>query len=60
MQNRFQTRSSESGDVIDEFNSLEVAQQAVESYEEEDRKEGNYTPNFYEVYDFENKKIVND
>ena len=48
---RYQIRDRESGNVIDEFETLASALVARTDYEIEDSKEGTYTPGFYEVYD---------
>lgn len=54
----FVTRDREAGNVIDEFADLDDAKAAVESYEDEDRKNGDYTENFYEIYNQYTNKIV--
>ena len=58
----FYARDKEAGNVIDEFATREEAEQAIIEYEEQDKKDGIYEPNFYEVYeeptptDYKNKK----
>ena len=42
-------RDREAGNVIDEFEKLEEAEAALELYEEEDRINDCYTPDFYEI-----------
>lgn len=54
----FQTRDRETGSVIDEFLTLEEAEDAIVGYEEDDEDEGCYTPNFYEIYNTETQKVV--
>ena len=54
----FVTRDREAGNVIDEFADLDDAKAAVESYEDEDRKNGDYTENFYEIYNQYTNKII--
>ena len=54
----FVTRDREAGNVIDEFDTLDDAQDAVESYESEDEKNGDYTENFYEIYNKLTEEIV--
>lgn len=54
----FVTRDREAGNVIDEFADLDDAKDAVESYEDEDRKNGDYTENFYEVYNQLTNEII--
>ena len=50
---KFITQDRETGMVIDEFNTLEEAQAAIDRYEAEDRDNNCYTPNFYEVKEVE-------
>lgn len=40
----------ENGDLIDCFNTREEAERTLEAYEEEDKRDGTYTENFYEVW----------
>lgn len=51
-------RDREAGNVIDEFNTLEEAKGTVIEYEDEDRNNGDYTPDFYEIYNKLTEKIV--
>lgn len=46
---KWRTQDRETGTIIDEFNTLQEARLAVEDYEQEDKDDGNYTPNFYEI-----------
>lgn len=46
---KYKTQDREAGNFIDEFNTIEEAREAILQYEEEDKKDGTYTPNFYEV-----------
>ena len=46
---RYVTRDREAGNVIDEFNSREEAEAAIAKYEAEDREQGIYEPDFYEI-----------
>lgn len=39
----------EAGNKIEEFNSLEEAEKALAEYEEQDKKDGTYEENFYEI-----------
>ena len=39
----------EAGNYIAYFNTLQEAQSALQKYEENDKKEKIYTPNFYEI-----------
>lgn len=49
----FIVRDRIAGNEIEEFNSLEEAQKCIELFEIQDKKEGIYVPDFYEVYDAE-------
>lgn len=42
-------RDREAGNIIDEFDSLEAAEAALVKYEEEDRRDGTFEEDFYEV-----------
>lgn len=42
-------RDREAGNVIDEFNTLEEAENMIDIYEAQDIEEGTYTPDFYEI-----------
>lgn len=39
----------EAGNVIDSFNTIEEAEKALIEYEEQDKKDGIYEENFYEI-----------
>ena len=55
---RFVVRDKEAGNIIDSFSELLAAQDWVQFSEDWDKKEGTYTPDFYEVYDNELKEII--
>ena len=42
-------RDRETGTRIDIFDTLEEAERALKEYESDDKKEGVYTPDFYEI-----------
>lgn len=42
-------RDREAGNVIETVNTREEAESIIEQYEYEDREEGSYTPDFYEI-----------
>lgn len=46
-------RDREAGNIIDRFSTYEEAQQALNQYEQEDKEEGTYTPDFYEIIECE-------
>lgn len=54
----FETRDYETGTCIDEFATLEEARKAIEAYEQEDKENGCYEENFYEIYDTFTKEVI--
>ena len=42
-------RDREAGNVITQFETMEDAQKELEKYEEQDKKDGTYTEDFYEI-----------
>jgi hypothetical protein len=50
---KFIIRDHEAGNFIDEFNTIEEAQQELEKYENEDKQEGTFSPDFYEIVEKE-------
>ena len=54
----FITRDRETGTIIDEFMTLEEAEDAIRKYEATDEKEGTYSENFYEIYNEETAEII--
>lgn len=48
----FRTQDRETGNPIEEFSTLADAKTAIEKYEKDDKEEDNYTPNFYEIAEF--------
>ena len=42
-------RDREAGNVITQFETMEEAQKELERYEEQDKKEGTYSEDFYEI-----------
>ena len=55
---RYQTRDRQAGNLIDDFDTLEEARAAIERYEADDKSNGVYEPDFYEVYDAERGEVV--
>lgn len=51
-------RDREAGNKIAEFSTLEEAIRKLKEYEEDDEKDGTYTPDFYEIYNSEKEEIV--
>ena len=48
---RYIIRDREAGNVIDSFDSLDEAKNELMKFEKTDKKEGTYTPDFYEICD---------
>ena len=46
---KFYTRDEEAGNIIEGFDTYEEALSAIEKYENEDKKDGTFTENFYEI-----------
>ena len=42
-------RDREAGNVITQFKTMEEAQKELEKYEEQDKKDGTYSEDFYEI-----------
>lgn len=55
---RYWTRDREAGNRIESFTTLEEARKAIKAYEEQDKNDGTYTADFYEIYDEEEEKII--
>ena len=50
---RFVIKDKQCGNVIDEFESLAAAESALKLYELDDKKNGVYEPDFYEIKEIE-------
>lgn len=48
---KYYTADKETGTFIDEFDNYEDALSAISQYEEQDRADGNYTRDFYDIVD---------
>ena len=46
----FIIQDSEAGNFIESFNTLIEAKNKLIEFENKDKKDGIYTPNFYEIY----------
>ena len=47
--NKFIIQDKEAGNYIDSFATLEEAEQTLQEYEIQDKAEGTFTLNFYEI-----------
>lgn len=46
---KYRIEDREAGNIIDRFYTLEEAEKTLEEYEKEDKEDGSYTENFYEI-----------
>ena len=51
-------RDREAGNVITEFKTLEEAKKELEKYEAQDKKDGVYVEDFYEIYDLDTHTVL--
>ena len=49
---RYEIRQRETGTLIDFFETLEDATENLECYESDDKEDGTYTPDFYELIEW--------
>lgn len=50
---RYIIQDREAGNFINEFPTREEAEKALEAFESEDKEEGTYTEDFYEIVELE-------
>ena len=55
---KYYTANRETGTIIDEFNTIEEAEQAIEQYEAADKEDGTYEEDFYEVQEVETYYVI--
>lgn len=55
---KFVIRDREAGNIIDYFSTLKEAEAMLDEYEHQDKLDGVYTEDFYEIYDIEEGKII--
>lgn len=53
----YYTASRESGDFIEGFETYEEAVRAIEGYEQMDKDDGIFKPDFYEVEDIDHCRV---
>lgn len=51
------TRDREAGNIIENFATKKEAEKAISRYEKKDKKEGTYSPDFYEVAEIEDESF---
>lgn len=57
---KYYVASKESGDFIDSFETVTEAAQAIKKYEEQDKEEGIYEDDFYEIETEDHSSVVED
>lgn len=55
---RVYTADKEAGNKIEAFETVEEAREAIVAYEEEDKREGTYTLNFYDVINEDGESLI--
>lgn len=55
---KFYTADRQSGNKIEFFNTIEEAAKAISKYEEEDKREGIYTPDFYDIVNEDCESLI--
>lgn len=55
---RYQIRDREAGNYIETVATIREAIKVIRQYEAEDKAEGTYTENFYEIYDTETEEVI--
>lgn len=52
------TADKEAGNKIEEFATIEEAKKAILEYEKDDKKEGIYTPDFYDIVNEDCESLI--
>ena len=52
------TADREAGNKIEVFSTIEEAIQAIAEYEEADKKDGTYTPDFYDIINEDCESLI--
>lgn len=55
---RYFTAARETGDLCEEFKTYEECKKAIAEYEEHDKKEGIYVPDFYDIVDEDHRSYT--
>jgi len=58
MEQKIYVADKEAGNIIEEVASIEEGLKLIEKYEEEDKKEGTYQPDFYDVVDEDRRSLT--
>lgn len=56
---KYLIQDRQAGNIIDEFDNKEAAQKALELYKEDDKRNGDYEPDFYEIKEVETEEAIN-
>jgi hypothetical protein len=57
--NPYLIRCAVNGDAIEGADTIEDAAAIIAEYEAEDKEQGNYCPDFYEIYEVVRDEVVN-
>jgi hypothetical protein len=57
--NPYLIRCAINGDAIEGADTIEEAAAIIAEYEAEDKEQGNYCPDFYEIYEVVRDEVVN-
>lgn len=55
---RYVIRDREAGNVIEECTKIDTARKLLDLFENQDKADGTYTKDFYEIYDTEKEETV--
>lgn len=55
---KYFTADKETGTVIDEVSSVAEGKKLIASYEQDDKNDGVYEENFYDIVDFEGRSVL--
>ena len=55
---KYLIRQSETGLEIESASTIEEARKIISDYEREDEANGEYEPNYYEIYDTEKEEVI--
>ena len=50
---KYVIQDKESGNIIDKFSSLQIAEKELNEFEKSDLEDGNFEPDFYEIQEVE-------
>ena len=57
MKSKFWTACKETGDKIEQFDTSKEAAECIKLYEEQDKADGDYSPDFYDIVNDEYESV---